>query len=96
MYAKRKVRIDPADRAREEMTKPELWSVCAASGCDPRTVLKIWRGELSQEGSAIRVWSAFKSAGLLKPEAKRPFIPVAPQEEEEDAKKDLPASQPGA
>ena len=74
-YKPRKVMIDVKDRTRPTMTKPELWNVCATSGCDPRTLKKVWEGKLVQEGAGYRAWAALKNAGLLRGEAKAPFPP---------------------
>ncbi len=96
-YLRRKVRIDPSDRTRPGMTKPELWSVCANSGCDPRTLKKVWEGELVQESSGFRAWAALKAAGLLRADAKKPQIPEQPKTQAEPAAKNpLPVAPAGA
>lgn len=60
------------------MTNPELWGICATSGCDPRTVAKVWAGEWVQESSGVRVWHALKAAGLIRADAPQPTPPSIP------------------
>jgi hypothetical protein len=97
-YQRRKVCIDPADRTRTHMTSSEVFSVCANSGCDPRTLRKVWAGQLVQESSAIRLWAALKAAGLLRADAKKPALPVplSPKESAPVGKKDLASVTGGA
>lgn len=98
-YQRRKVCIDPADRTRTHMTSPEVFSACANSGCDPRTLRKVWAGQLVQESSAIRLWSALKAAGLLRAAARKPFVPaesLPPKESEPVDQKAVASPQKGA
>jgi hypothetical protein len=97
-YKRRKVQIELADRTRPSMTSSEVYAVCANSGCDLRTLRKLWQGQLVQESSGIRLWAALKAAGLLRAEAKRPFVPVplSPKESAKAPQKDLASPPSGA